>query len=162
MRAFDQVTQDCHGGHIGENPSMKAPDAPLQMARNLQVSVFRDIATAEEKSRHIRHYEHHVQAHMSAYYPALPNGSDLSNTSTIGQTIFEKLDLFIGEHHQNGDVEPYRNAQHRAPVSVRSSLYDGFHVLKTSELGRFNRVIQHRRPCTVCYEPNVQPPNTPS
>jgi hypothetical protein len=89
---------------------MKTPDAPLQMARNIQVSVFRDIATAEKKSRHIRHHEHHVQAHMSAYYSALPNGSDLSNTSTIGQTIFQKLDFFVGEHHQKDDVEPCRDS----------------------------------------------------
>jgi hypothetical protein len=88
---------------------MKAPDPPFQMVGDIQVGVFRDVATAEKKSRHIGHHEHHVQAHMPAHYSALPNASGVRNTSAVGQTTLQKVDIFIGEPHQSDEVEPRRN-----------------------------------------------------
>ncbi|MFJ5299370.1 hypothetical protein ACIQAL_22965 [Pseudomonas sp. NPDC088368] len=110
LRAFYEVTQHCHGGRISEKPSVEAPDPPFQTVGNVQVSVFCDVAAAEKKSRHVRHHEHHVQAHMSAHYSPLPNASDLRDTSAVGQTILQKVDISIGEPHQNDEVEPRRNA----------------------------------------------------
>jgi hypothetical protein len=76
------------------------------MGRNVEVSVFGDVASPIHNSRHVHDCEDHAEPHVSTHYASLPQVSGVRDALAIGQRVFESVDIFVRKPSHHREIDP--------------------------------------------------------